>query len=166
LFPARYQQSIREQLAAQQKRGAITEADVVRIISDVPQRKVKKRASAPEATEEQIQQAIMTALMLKGFIVLSTVHRRHLVRCECCEHTFYPPGGYGATKGIGDLIVSRYDWPDNTYILADVKSRTGKLTAEQERLFQSEKLYIWRSVEDALRDCEAASRRFTKEEDR
>lgn len=146
MFPPAYRRSIRRQIEEQEKSGGPVE-----IVS-----------GRPELTEEQAQTLIMRVLSNAGYDVLSTVHRYKRIRCEKCGALTWPRGGYGATKGLGDLIVTREDWPGNAYVMADVKSRKGRLSPEQKARFNRGKLFIWRSAEEALRDCEAAALRLAK----
>jgi hypothetical protein len=113
-----------------------------------------------DAKEEEIQSAIMLTLRASGYDVLSTVHRYKRVRCELCGALVWPKSGYGATKGLGDLLVTRREWPGNLYLMADVKRAKGVLTSEQKERQIRGKLYIWRSPAEALRDCDEASKRF------
>lgn len=105
-------------------------------------------------SEEQVQAQIVEGLRWHGYEVLSTVHRYRRQQCARCGHSFWPLGGYGADKGIGDLLVRRPVWPWWVRIEADVKSATGRVSPEQQARVESGGLRIWRSLEDALSDLE------------
>jgi hypothetical protein len=147
LFSPTARESIRKQLAEQKK----TSAPRISVLSADPVKNL---------TEDQIQTLIMNTLTIAGYDVISTVHRYKRVRCSQCGFLNRPAGGYGATKGIGDLLVTSDKWTENYYIMADVKREKGALTMEQKERFARGKLMIWRSPEQALLACEYVTHQF------
>jgi hypothetical protein len=95
-------------------------------------------------TEEQLQQTIVQALRLAGFVVLQTSrHRRRCRRCGC-----WPAGGDGVDKGTPDLLVwspSRGAW-----IGAEIKGPHTRVSPEQHALAEAGKIVLVRTVEEAL----------------
>lgn len=103
-----------------------------------------------KATEEQIQRTIVEGLTVLGYIVLQTTHRRKALSCPRCQTIFRPAGGYGASPGVPDLIVSRLDWPAGTWLALEVKGSSTRLSKEQKYLQAEARIVIVRSWEDAL----------------
>jgi hypothetical protein len=106
----------------------------------------------PGDSEEQLQQTIVQALRLAGFVVLSTSRRRK--RCRCCG--CWPAGGDGVDRGLPDLLV----WvPDRgAWVGVEVKGPTTKVAPEQRALAETGKVVLVRSPEEALACVRAGDR--------
>lgn len=115
------------------------------------QRTLKLKLSPVIETEDGIQQRIMEALAYRGYLVLSTVHRYKRQTCEKCGHNQWAKGGYGATKGIGDLLVAVPKARPRLWLMLDVKKPgVGKLSPEQQILADKNLLFRVESEQDAL----------------
>lgn len=114
------------------------------------QRTLKLKLSPVVETEDGIQTRIIQALSWLGHTALSTVHRWKRQTCPACGHTFWPKGGYGATKGIGDLLVAVPKRSPRLWLMLDVKKPGGKLSPEQQVLADKGLLFRVESEEEAL----------------
>lgn len=117
----------------------------------MPRQRVLNLKLAPcVETEDGIQQRIVQALSWAGYRVLSTVHRYKRQTCAQCGHNQWAQGGYGATKGIGDLLVAVPKARPRLWLMLDVKRPGGKLSPEQKAL--ADKGLLWRveSEQEAL----------------
>lgn len=97
-------------------------------------------------------QRILGYWRARGLGVLCTVHRYKVQICSKCGNRFWPKAGYGATKGIGDILVPVKVGPYVLYRMQDVKGPSGKPTPEQEALVGMNALAIIRSHEDSEED--------------
>ncbi len=113
-----------------------------------------RRASRPRVArapgyddEASAQVAIVKALRGAGYTVLVTSRQRKAARCRCGEWV-RAQGGDGCDKGIPDLLV----WSAGAggWRGLEVKSRTGKATAEQAALAEAGMVRIVRTPEEAL----------------
>jgi hypothetical protein len=107
---------------------------------------------SPRESEAQVQASIVEVLRLLGFHVAETSERRPLVRCprRDCGELFRPHHGTGVTRGIGDLLVRHVDWPLALWLNLEVKSRTGRLTQEQERAVLLGRIVVVRNAREAV----------------
>lgn len=114
------------------------------------QRTLKLKLAPVVETEEGVQSRIIQALGWLGHTVLSTVHRWKRQTCPACGYTFWPKGGYGSDKGIGDLLVGVPKAKPRLWLMLDVKRPGGKLSPEQKAL--ADKGLLWRveSEQEAL----------------
>ena len=89
--------------------------------------------------ERLIEAAIREELTLRGYICLHT--STHLRR----------GGSYatGADKGVPDLLVTHKRWPTGAWLGIEVKTATGRLSAEQKNLYELGRIYVVRSAEEA-----------------
>lgn len=97
-------------------------------------------------SEDDLQTVIVEALRVTGYTVLVTTHRAK--RCRKCGH--FAHGGYGATKGIPDLLVSRPGW--NSWVGLEIK-KPGKAmwsSLEQKELFERGFNALVQSLEQAF----------------
>jgi hypothetical protein len=111
-----------------------------------------KQSTIIKETEEAVMQRIFDYLTRRGWTVLCTVHRYRTQNCRQCGNTFWPVGGYGATKGIGDLLIGVPKRNPALWLMADVKAGRNMLTPEQAELARRGLLWEWRCEEDADRD--------------
>lgn len=100
-------------------------------------------------TEESIQAAIIEGLTLMKFTVLQTSHRTKLTECPACSMRFRPGGGYGATPGVPDLLISHPSWPVGCWLGMEVKGPTTAISPAQAALLKQARIVIARSWEDA-----------------
>lgn len=119
------------------------------------QRTLKLKLSPVIETEDGIQQRIMEALAYRGYLVLSTVHRYKRQTCEKCGHNQWAKGGYGATKGIGDLLVAVPKARPRLWLMLDVKRPGGKLSPEQQLLAEAGLLVRVENEQEALAAVQA-----------
>ena len=109
----------------------------------------------PVVREEDVQANIIASLSTIGLRVLQTSHRVKMVSCPHCQGKFRPPGNYGATKGVPDLLVRCPEQHDpGAWIGLEVKGPKTRLSPEQKELEQEQSIIIVRSLEDALRALE------------
>lgn len=103
-----------------------------------------KQAVDAHLTEEQVQRQIMDGLTVLGFTVLQTTVR-------------YTKGagfrgGYGASKGIPDLLIHHKRWTPGVLLGIEVK-RPGKWkysSPEQESVQKACGVSVATSIEEAL----------------
>jgi hypothetical protein len=123
-----------------------------------------KNPSLPYSSEEQVQRTIIEGLQYtRGVTVLQTSHRTSSTRtctkcrtknsikqtCSACG-SYLPVGhGYGATKGVPDLLVTRDSWPTGFWVGLEVKGPKTPLSPEQAALLEKGRIYVVRSWEDA-----------------
>ena len=98
------------------------------------------------ATEAEIQATIIEGLRLMQYIVLCTTHR--VKRCRKCGT--FPNAGYGADKGVPDLLVTHRRWPAGLFLGLEIKGAKTALSPEQKELLDLNRIIICRSWEDAL----------------
>ena len=103
-------------------------------------------------SEDQIQETIIGGLRAFGYTVLVTSNRGIRSTCPRCAASFTAFGGYGATPGVPDLIVTRNNWAIGQAMLVEVKGPKTKLSPEQEQLRKSGRIVIVRSWEDMQRE--------------
>lgn len=105
-----------------------------------------KTPSVYRPTEEQVQQTIVAYCALSNVFCLQTTVRK--VR-----------GGYGATPGVPDLLVSKKTWPRGFWLGVEVKGPVTRLSAQQKELEQSGRIVVVRSLDDfvnAMREAQEA----------
>ena len=106
------------------------------------------------ASEEEVQRGIVTALTALGYLVLVTSRRPK--RCWNCGQWGKSGTGDGVSKGLPDLFFSRREWRNRWYG-AEIKSATGRLRPEQKILAESGMVFVWRSIDDALKTLQNLS---------
>ncbi len=132
-----------------------------------------RQPSAPYTSEEQVQRTIIEGMQwMPGVTVLQTSHRASSTRtctkcrtkntiqqaCVACG-SFLPSGhGYGATKGVPDLLVTRDSWPVGFWVGLEVKGPKTPLSPEQAALLEKGRIYVVRSWEDAAAALARAQR--------
>ncbi len=94
--------------------------------------------------EREIENAIHELLNTVGFICLHTsAHTRRING----QHV----GNLGTDKGVPDLLVTHHLFPQGVWIGLEVKTASGKLTAEQQNLLDMKRIYVVRGIADAAR---------------
>ncbi|MBV6417402.1 MAG: hypothetical protein CMLOHMNK_02064 [Steroidobacteraceae bacterium] len=119
------------------------------------QRTLKLKLAPVVETEEGVQSRIIQALGWLGHTVLSTVHRWKRQTCPACGYTFWPKGGYGSDKGIGDLLVGVPKKAPRLWLMLDVKRPGGKLSPEQQLLAEAGLLVRVENEQEALAAVQA-----------
>lgn len=115
----------------------------------MPKAPPKPKNPLLKVREEDIQQQIVEGLSLYGYIVLQTTVRGIKARCKGCGSELKAYGGYGADKGVPDLLVSRTDWMAGVWVGLEVKSETGRLKPEQAELLAQNRIHVVRSFDEA-----------------
>lgn len=105
-------------------------------------------------TENGLQEAIMQALTLLGYTVLSTSEHRKGQTCPRCGTWQVLAGGRGTSKAIPDLLVRRREWPRGVLKGLEVKVPGGRVSPEQQALADAEGIVIVWSIEDAIEAAE------------
>lgn len=85
--------------------------------------------------EESVNRSVRDALEMLGFVVLSTTVRN-------------ARGGYGASKGVPDLLVSRDGW--GCWMGLEIKGPKTRVSDEQKDLEARGLIVIAQSVDEAL----------------
>ena len=93
---------------------------------------------APPLKESEVQGQVCDGLEALGYQVWSTVVRG-----------WRGSRGYGADKGVPDLLVGHPSW-GVARLAVEVKGPATKLSPEQTALFESGMLIVARSFEDAV----------------
>ena len=99
--------------------------------------------------EWSVQQTIEEGLTWLGYLVLHTQHQYRMQTCPRCQYEFRPTGGYGADKGIPDLLLHHPSWPDGQLMGMEVKGSKTPLSKEQKILLAQRAIVVCRSWEDA-----------------
>ena len=99
--------------------------------------------------ESSVQNTIESGLGSLGFLVLHTQHQYLLQTCPRCHQRFRPTGGYGADKGIPDLLARHPDHPRGMWLGLEVKGPRTAISPEQRVLADAGAIIICRSWEDA-----------------
>ena len=95
----------------------------------------------PRVSEEQVQRSIQNSLHLRGYLVLSTVHRYRKGQ---------QAAGYGASKGVPDLLVRvPRAFGEALWLGLEVKGPSTRLSPEQQALEDAGAIVVVRSPEDA-----------------
>lgn len=112
------------------------------------------------ATEKQFQQAVVNFLRFHGYSVFVLGFYRTKVKCPFCNHFFHSSGSYGNARGAPDLIVSHDQFPQGVWVGVELKRPGAKLrlTAEQKRLYEKNRIFLVASWEDADRLLEHLSK--------
>lgn len=108
----------------------------------------------PAETEAGVMRRILDWWQWRHVHALSTVHRYKRQTCARCGHNSWPSGGYGTSKGIGDLLIPVQVGSAVLYRMQDVKTARGRLSPEQAKLVEANALAIIRSEADSQRDIE------------
>jgi hypothetical protein len=116
----------------------------------------KRRINRKEA---DVQREIATVLRQRGYEVMVTSRVMKVAICQRCGEKNWPRGGDGVSKGLGDILVWHPKWPRFFRVEADVKGPRTPLSPEQKLRVEAGVLVIWRSVEDALKECEKVDAR-------
>lgn len=115
----------------------------------VPSRKPRPKGSG--GLEEDVQAAILKELSARGYRVMQTTVRYKRQNCYSCGAAVVSfKGGYGATPGIPDLLVTRDDWRPGVFIGIEVKSASGRPTDAQKELLGHGRIFVVRNVAEAL----------------
>lgn len=100
-------------------------------------------------TESNVQRGIIERLTLAGYTVVVTSRIRRGSRCRCGQWNV-PAGGDGVTRGCPDLFVTHHAWPTAVWLGLEVKTATGRVSPEQQRLADDSRIVIVRSQDDAV----------------
>jgi hypothetical protein len=114
------------------------------------QAKPKTLADVVKVTEDDVQEAIVSAAQVMGMEVLITSRRRKNVKCPGCGDIFRPTGGDGVSKGVPDLLVRHPKWPPLTWLGVEVKGPTTKVSPEQQALAAKGAVCVVRCIDDFL----------------
>jgi hypothetical protein len=90
-----------------------------------------------QPTESQLQILIVDYLRWHGYTVLETGLYKQSQRAV-------------NTNGTPDLLIRAKSWPMGFYIAVEVKTRTGRLRAEQRALEEAGGSIVCRSLEEVL----------------
>lgn len=82
-------------------------------------------------SEEDLQRAAIECLHLLDYIALQTTVRYKRQKCEACGSVATPKGGYGASPGVPDLIITHHTWPRHMAMLAELKGPATKVSPDQ-----------------------------------
>lgn len=94
-------------------------------------------------TEKALQEAIVDLLRHLGCVVLVTSARSY--RAPTGERR-----GYGADRGVPDLLVAPPFTPPGVWLGLEVKTRAGRLSPDQKRLAEAARITVVRSLADAV----------------
>lgn len=97
-------------------------------------------------SEDDVQQEIMVALRVRGYIVLQTSEHRRRVQCPHCDGWFTPKTGRGCDKGVPDLLIARDDWLAGVWLGLEVKGGNTKVSDEQKDLAARGRIFIVKSL--------------------
>lgn len=105
----------------------------------------------PPISEEQVQSTIIEGLTALGYLVLQTTVRVKNATCPACHRSFRPFGGYGATKGVPDLLITRHNWPWGAMLALEIKKPIGWKWSghDQKELWETERTMVATSWEQA-----------------
>ena len=116
------------------------------------------RPSPASVREENVQRALIDALASLGYLVEQTTVRVKRVECPECHARFVPVRkvrgpdgklrsvGYGATKGVSDLLVRHPSWPPALYVQVEVKGPRTPVSTEQRDKQTAGHLWICRDM--------------------
>jgi hypothetical protein len=129
-----------------------TRRDLFRAIS---RRRSRSRLVDPQRStprsEAAVQAAIVEDLRQCGYEVLETSERRKRERCPHCREYFIPRKGRGTTPGVPDLLVTRETFAPGWFIGIEVKGPRTAIRPAQRDLARRRRIFIVRSVPEALR---------------
>lgn len=106
-------------------------------------------------SEATIQASAKDALKKLGYIVLDTSVRGPARVMRHAKLT-------GASKGIGDLLISHPRWLKGVWIMIDAKAHKGKPTTEQQELIDAGRLIASSSLDEILAYVESQNRILTE----
>ena len=98
--------------------------------------------TAPKTTEASIQATLKHALEACGYIVGEVGKARSAKAAGCYV---------GNTTGLPDLFITHPDWPTGEWLGLELKTPTGKVRPEQQRLADAGRVVICRGVAEGLR---------------
>ena len=104
--------------------------------------------------EEDTQRAIID-LFSYTHIVLQTSHRSMRFACPSCHALIRNTGGYGATKGVPDLLIRHAKWPSWAWLGMEVKGSATVISPEQKDLAAKSAIVIVRSLDEAMKAVKA-----------
>jgi predicted RNA-binding Zn-ribbon protein involved in translation (DUF1610 family) len=104
-----------------------------------------------EQAEEDVQRQTIAALGYKGYIVLQTTVKYHWQKCPHCKRKHRPEGGYGATLGVPDLLVTHIRWREGEGLFIEMKGTKTPLSDAQTDLQAKGRIVVCHSMEEALR---------------
>lgn len=110
----------------------------------------KQRYASP-LVEEELQRSIMDYCMARRWLCLQTSHRQLQFPCPSCNSLVRSPRGYGANKGVPDLLIRKGDWPAWMWLGMECKGRNTKVSPEQSSLEVLGAIVIVRTLDDAIR---------------
>lgn len=96
----------------------------------VKKKRAGQRTRAIRESEEGIQQRIVEALRLHGYVVFVTSEHRRVQRCAKCGTWQHWTGGRGCSEGIPDLFITRPEW-EGWWRGQEVKAPDGRLSPTQ-----------------------------------
>ena len=97
--------------------------------------------TAPKTTEASIQATLKHALETCGYIVGEVGKARSAKAAGCYV---------GNTNGLPDLFITHQDWPIGEWLGLELKTPTGKVRPEQQRLADAGRVVICRGVYEGL----------------
>ena len=103
----------------------------------------------PPIKEEQVQRSVIDGLTALGYAVLQTTVRG--------VHK-----GYGSSKGVPDLLVTRNCWPEGLWLGIEIKGPKTALSAEQKQLLEAGRIFIARDWETARQIVDEQTKIFTR----
>lgn len=117
----------------------------------------------PIVTEDAVEEAVTEGLAAYKYTCLVTTHRyKTRLRCFTCGDTTSAriecqtcgkplTSGYGASKGVPDLIVTHETYPRFVFVGLELKGTNTKISDEQQVLATCGRIAIVRSFEEAMR---------------
>ena len=108
-----------------------------------------------KTTEASIQATLKQALETCGYTVLEIAKGRSSKAAGLWT---------GTTPGAPDMLVSHPDWPTAEWLGLELKTPTGKVRPEQQKLADLGRVVIVRSVADGLREvgCKESDMKLAK----
>jgi hypothetical protein len=97
--------------------------------------------TAPKTTEASIQATLKHALEACGYIVGEVGKARSAKAAGCY---------IGNTNGLPDLFITHPQWPVGEWLGLELKTPTGKVRPEQQRLADAGRVVIVRGVYEGL----------------
>ena len=108
-----------------------------------------KKAGLPaiKLKEETVQAAIVEYFTILRYSVLQS-SRRGSVCQHCGLKTFGPDG---ASKGLPDVLIAGPRYPKGAAVLIECKGTDTKVSPEQQALSDAGRIFICRSLDDAVK---------------
>lgn len=105
-------------------------------------------------SEKDVQRTIVEGLRVLGYEVLEISRKFPVECCPACGTRFRASKWGGGDRGIPDLFVSRTTWPVGAWLGLEVKGPTTRVSVDQIRLREGDRIVIVRSWEAALKAIE------------